>query len=353
MPILEAATAIRPTIAARAREIELARRLPPDLAAHMAAVGLFRMGLPREIGGPEHDPATLLRAIETIGAADASAGWCVMIGVTSSLNAAWLAPDVAREIFGPPDVISGGVFAPMGRAIEDGDSYILSGKWQWASGSANCHWLSGGAAIVVDGEVRRLKNGAPDSRMLFFPAGDATLIDSWHVAGLCGTGSGEMVVKDLRIPKGRSTSIVSDKPRANGALYAFPVFGLLALGIAAVMLGNARAAADELVELAGPNLHTGVRLPGHLRDHISDGLILYLDRRVELSGLDCVFPSRVRLDTDKRECLVLRELQLHLHRARVRPLVRHTNAEARCPIGTIRSRVARGRQQLVKARHNA
>lgn len=251
MPILEAATAIRPTIAARAREIELARRLPPDLAAHMAAVGLFRMGLPREIGGPEHDPATLLRAIETIGAADASAGWCVMIGVTSSLNAAWLAPDVAREIFGPPDVISGGVFAPMGRAIEDGDSYILSGKWQWASGSANCHWLSGGAAIVVDGEVRRLKNGAPDSRMLFFPAGDATLIDSWHVAGLCGTGSGEMVVKDLRIPKGRSTSIVSDKPRANGALYAFPVFGLLALGIAAVMLGNARAAADELVELAG------------------------------------------------------------------------------------------------------
>lgn len=251
MSILEAAAAIKPAIAARAREIEQARRLPADLAAQMAAAGLFRMGLPREIGGPEHDPATALRVIETIGEADASAGWCVMIGVTSSLNAAYLPTDVARDIFGSPDMICGGVFAPMGRAIDDGNSYLLTGKWQWASGSANCHWLSGGAAVVVDGEVRRLKNGAPDSRMLFFPAADAALIDSWHVAGLCGTGSGEMSVKDLRVPKARSTSILSDKPRAQGALYAFPVFGLLALGIAAVMLGNARAAVDELVELAG------------------------------------------------------------------------------------------------------
>ncbi|MDE2362041.1 MAG: acyl-CoA dehydrogenase family protein [Hyphomicrobiales bacterium] len=249
--ILDAARRLRPTIAARAQEIETARRLPADLAAEMAAAGLFRMGLPREIGGPECDPATLLEAIEIIGDADASAGWCTMIAVTSGLTAAYLETDVARAIFSPAHVIAGGVFAPMGRAVENDDCFMLTGKWQWASGSANCHWLGGGALIVDEGAVRTSADGAPKARMLLFPASSATLIDSWHVAGLCGTGSGEMAVTNLRVPKSHSASIATDRPVARGALYAFPIFGLLALGIAAVMLGNAGAAIRDLVELAG------------------------------------------------------------------------------------------------------
>jgi alkylation response protein AidB-like acyl-CoA dehydrogenase len=249
--VLGAARTLKPAIRARASEIERARRLPADLAAQLASAGLFRLGIPREIGGLEVDPATLFGVIETIGEADASVGWCVMIGATSGVTAAYLPTAVAREIFGALDAIAGGVFAPMGRAVEDGDSYVLNGKWQWASGSVNCSWLMGGAAIVADGEPRRLPNGALDSRMLLFPAADAELIDSWHVSGLCGTGSGEMQVADLRVPKNRSVSLMTDKPVATGALYAFPVFGLLALGIAAVLLGNAQGAVAELVELAG------------------------------------------------------------------------------------------------------
>jgi indole-3-acetate monooxygenase len=248
---LEAAVAQKPGIRARAAEIEQARRLPADLAATLARAGLFRLAIPREIGGLEVDPATLFRVIETIGEADASVGWCVMIGATSGVSAAYLPTAVAREIFGAPEMIAGGVFAPMGRAVEDGDCYVLNGKWQWASGSVNCAWLMGGAAIIADGEPRRLPNGALDSRMLLFPAASARLIDSWHVSGLCGTGSGEMQVTDLRVPKAHSVSLVTDKPTARGALYTFPVFGLLALGIAAVLLGNAQGAVEELVELAG------------------------------------------------------------------------------------------------------
>ncbi|MFX4872570.1 acyl-CoA dehydrogenase family protein, partial [Acinetobacter baumannii] len=52
---------------------------------------------------------------------------------------------------------------------------------------------------------------------------------------------------------------MTDRPTASGALYAFPVFGLLALGIAAVMLGNARGAIDDLVELAGGKKPQGSR----------------------------------------------------------------------------------------------
>ena len=249
--IVESATALKPGIRARAAEIEKARRLPADLAAMLAKAGLFRLSVPREFGGLEADPKTLFRVVETIAEADASVSWCLMIGATSGVSAAYLAPSVAREIFGPPETIIGGVYAPMGRAIEDGDSYVLNGKWQWASGSINCTWLMGGAVILADGQPRRLPNGAPDARMLLFPASAAQLIDTWQVSGLCGTGSGEMQVTDLRVPKTRSLSLVTDKPAAKGPLYVFPVFGLLALGIAAVLLGNAQSAVAELVELAG------------------------------------------------------------------------------------------------------
>lgn len=241
--VLRAIQDLAPTIRARAAEIEKARRLPADLAATLAQAGVFRMAVPKSVGGLEIEPATLLRVIEAAGAADASVGWCVMIGATAGMNSAYLPKEIASEIFGPPETITGGVFAPLGRATLQGDHYVLSGRWPWASGSANCHWLIGGA--VIAGE------GTSEDRKLIFPATDATLIDSWHSTGLCGTGSGEMEVKNLRVPKARSVSYVTGKPVAQGALYAFPVFGLLALGIAAVALGNARSAIDDLIELAG------------------------------------------------------------------------------------------------------
>lgn len=257
--VLDAIQALTPAIRARAAEIERARRLPGDLAQSLAQAGLFRMAIPKSIGGLELEPALILRAIEAAGAADASVGWCLMIGATSAMTAAYLPTAVAREIFGRADVITGGVFAPAGRATIDGDDYILDGRWQWASGSANCHWLAGGC-LVMEGAAPRLRaDGAPDERMLIFPAQAAELIDNWQVAGLCGTGSGDMQVRRLRVPRAHSVSLTADAPLASGALYAFPVFGLLALGIAAVTLGNARSAIDDLLELARSKKPQGSR----------------------------------------------------------------------------------------------
>ena len=229
--VFTAINELRPAIRARADEIEKARRLPADLARSLARAGAFHMLVPREVGGLELPPAVALRAIESAGAADASVGWCVMIGATTGLNAAYLPVDTAREIFASPDVITGGVFAPMGRAVRDGGDYVLDGRWQWASGSANCDWLLAGAIVFENGAPRKLADGTVDDRKFIFPASQATLGDTWHVTGLCGTGSGEMAVANVRVPARRTTSYLESRPAAAGALYAFPVFGLLALGI--------------------------------------------------------------------------------------------------------------------------
>ena len=257
--ILTHAKALMPEISARADEIEKGRRLPADLSERMARAGLFRLLVPAAIGGLECDPWTAIEVIETTAEADMSAGWCTMIAATTCLKSAFLDKDVAMRLYGDPLAVHGGVFAPMGRAEVDGDDYVVNGRWQWASGSPNCRWLTGGCMIYKDGELQKLANGVPDARQMLFPADQVELFDDWHVAGLCGTASGSMAVKDLRIPRRHSVSLITDKPQMGGPLYAFPSFGMLALGIAAAALGNARGAIADLVEIAGGKTPQGGR----------------------------------------------------------------------------------------------
>ncbi len=253
LPLTDPLSAIQPLLpelVRRAAEMEEARRLPADLARKMAEAGVFRMVTPRRFGGLEVSPRQIVEVTETLAAANASAGWCAMIGATTALNAAYMAPEFAAEIYSDPMIVTGGVFAPMGKAVVEGDHYRVTGRWQWGSGSANCSWLCGGCTVWENGEMKRLASGAPDARMMVFPASEAILHDTWHVMGLKGTGSGDIEVKDIRVPIGRSVSLVADTPREGGALFKFPAFGLLALGVCAVALGNARGALDAYRELA-------------------------------------------------------------------------------------------------------
>ena len=247
---LTAARALQTELAERVAEMEDVRRLPADLATKMAKAGLFRMITPKAYGGLECTPREIVDAVEALSEANASAGWCAMIGATTAMNAAYMEPDMARQVYNHPETITGGVFAPMGKAIVDGDDYIVTGRWQWGSGSANCNWLCGGAMVFEDGELRTLPSGRPDARMMIFPAEEVELIDTWHVMGLKGTGSGDLAVENIRVPKARSVSLVADKPFVDGPLFKFPAFGLLALGVAAVALGNAKGALQAFSDLA-------------------------------------------------------------------------------------------------------
>jgi len=259
MTLADAARALRPDIQARVPDIERERTLPTDLVRRLAQAGLFRALLPSRRGGLELAPLEALAAIEAVGHADASTGWCVMIGATAGMSAAWLAPEVAAAIHATPETVTGGVFAPMGRAQVDGEHLRVDGRWQWFSGHLHCDWLAGGCVLLEDGQPRLLPNGLPDARMVFFPRAAAQALDGWHVSGLVGTGSGEVAVTGLRVPRSHSISLIADAPRETGPLYRMPPFGLLAQGIAAVMLGNARGAIEDLVTLAGGKQPQGSR----------------------------------------------------------------------------------------------
>jgi len=261
----DTARKLAPVIEPRRAEIEHGRRLPPDLVARLAEAGLFKLCVPRAYGGGEIEPEALVETLEAVARVDGSTGWCVMIGATSGMVAAYLPDEEARAIYGAPDVVTGGVFAPRGTATSVDGGFRMTGRWPFASGSQHCAWLMGGCLVRdadgVDGarDGSGDRDGGPDARLLLLPADEVEILDTWTVAGLCGTGSHDMVVNDAFVPASRAVSIVADPPRQQGALYAFPIFGLLAVGIAAVALGLGRAAIDELTDLAGAKVPTGSR----------------------------------------------------------------------------------------------
>jgi alkylation response protein AidB-like acyl-CoA dehydrogenase len=248
---VQAARSLAPLLHERADDGERDRRLAPEVADALVSGGFFRMLVPESLGGGESDPATFVATVEELSRADAAAGWCIAACATSGMVAAYLDEAAAREVFGSAGSVSGGVFAPRGRAQLGSSGYTVSGRWAFASGIDHCDWLMGGCFVMEDGQPRMVAEGRPDIRLMLFPADDVEVLDTWRVSGLRGTGSHDMEVHEVRVPEERSASLLTDAPLERGPLYAFPVFGLLALSIAGVAVGVARGALADVVELAG------------------------------------------------------------------------------------------------------
>jgi alkylation response protein AidB-like acyl-CoA dehydrogenase len=128
------AAALASTLRERADEAAAAGTLPADVVGLLESAGLFRLGLPRGLGGFEADPATLVRTAEVLGYADGSAAWATMTG-NSSMFFAWLDQGVAAGLLdGRPGQPVSSSFAPAGKGIEQNDGYRLSGRWPYVSG---------------------------------------------------------------------------------------------------------------------------------------------------------------------------------------------------------------------------
>lgn len=225
--------------------------MPLDLAQELAAAGLFRMLVPASLGGLEVHPRVFVEVLASLARGDGAAAWCVMTGSTTSLVGAYLPTSGAAALFKEdPDVIMAGVFAPLGRARPVDGGYRLTGRWPFASGSENASWRLGGGLVMQDDGPRKLESGQAEIRSFFFRGSESTIHDTWHTSGLCGTGSHDMEVEEVFVPSERTTCVLVDPPQHAGPLYRFPIFGLLAAGVAAVGLGIARAAVDDLRALA-------------------------------------------------------------------------------------------------------
>ena len=238
VPVLARAREIADLARGMADQIDSERRLPAELVGALRDSGLLRAGAPVEVDALELPAGTALRCAEEVARGDASAGWCVSIAITASLLVAYLPPLSRDELFGDGRGVAAGVWAPQGKARPVPGGVVVSGRWAFCSGITHADVLFAGCVLEDRPAVVAL------------PTEQLQILDTWHTLGLRGTGSHDAVVDEVFVPTERVLSIF-DGPVIDRPLYRFPPFGFFAACITAAAMGNARAAIDNFVDLAG------------------------------------------------------------------------------------------------------
>jgi alkylation response protein AidB-like acyl-CoA dehydrogenase len=246
-------------ISARAAASDESGHLDPEVVAALAATGINRLLLPVELGGFAASPRHAVEIVEQLAAVDGSTAWAAAIGFGTNFFAGYLPSDGAAEVFSDPDQSNAAMFAPLAdvTAASDG-SLRLTGRWPFTSNCEQAAWI--GLAARFPGE--------PAPRLVFAPRSRVTIHQTWDVVGLRATASNDTSVADLEVHR-RHTCSFADRPWADGPLWRLPLFTALAPPLAAVSLGIARGALEEVTRQA---ITRRVQMRGTLLDdHVGMG----------------------------------------------------------------------------------
>jgi alkylation response protein AidB-like acyl-CoA dehydrogenase len=190
------ARAVLGLVAGEADAIESAGRLTDPVLRAFRAAGLFEMGFPRSRGGLEMRLVDQVSVVAEVARVDASAGWNIAVLNAGGYYAGRLGADAYRELFPTRDLPTAGAFHPPGRAEQVPGGYLVSGNWDWGSGSYHAERIVGGCQ-VFDGGVPVLEdNGKQRLLGIWLPAGSVRLADNWRTIGLCGSGSTSYAVAE-------------------------------------------------------------------------------------------------------------------------------------------------------------
>jgi len=238
-----------PLIISSRDETESQRRLAARVVEVLRASRLCRIALPAELGGLELPPADALTIYEQLAAAEASVGWIVWNNVLPSFFGRFFAPKVRAEVFSDPQSLYASSTRPSGRAAVEGSSFRVNGRWSLVSGCELADWLALRCVIEENGQPRMLAPNVPEVRMVWLKRADVEILDTWYTGGLRGTGSHDVVVKGVLVPRTHTCSPLDGSTLA-GPLGRVPIVCNMAAGYGAQLLGLGQATLNALVALS-------------------------------------------------------------------------------------------------------
>ncbi|HTW89549.1 MAG TPA: acyl-CoA dehydrogenase family protein [Candidatus Binataceae bacterium] len=251
---------LAPLIREHADRAEREAQMPREVADAFHNAGLFRILLPRSMGGGDFTIPDSLRFFEEVSRIDGSTGWNLAICSSGPLFGHNLAREAFEKIYGEPRGVSAGSLNPMSsRAIPIEGGWRFSGKAAYASGSAHATYLMAAAIVMRDG-APQIADGMPMQRAGFFPIEHAQILNTWSTAGMRGTGSNDCVFEDVFVPDGFTFDWLN--PRSTwlrGTFANIPLLLQMAGALVSVVLGTARHALDALNELAQAKVPMGTR----------------------------------------------------------------------------------------------
>lgn len=251
--VLASVKQVAPLLDRTAAQSERERTLCREALDALHDAGLFGMWVPREARGLAADLATQVDALIELAHADMSAAWTLMIGNTVTGTMAACLPDAGfREVFGGPRMpVAAGSLRATGRATSTATGgYRVTGTWGFGSGIHHAEW------IVANCRVDGGESGTHERVSLVIPIADVSIADDWHASGMRGSGSSSYSVRDVDVPPRR---ILGERQR--GSPFAAAPGARLPLEHAAVSLGGARRALDEVANLAATKRRMGASSP--------------------------------------------------------------------------------------------
>jgi 3-hydroxy-9,10-secoandrosta-1,3,5(10)-triene-9,17-dione monooxygenase len=234
--VLNRVNELVPILRARAAETEKLRRMHPDNLGDLTEAGVFRLTVPSDVGGYE-------AADEIV----TEASWICTIMTSANTLPALLTDDAADEIYATPDLRMTGTFEATGAATRVEGGYSVTGHWMWNTGGIHSNWI---ASVC-----RTIDEGGPARIQVIIPASEVEHQQIWRAAGMRGTATNVVSVKNVFVPASR-TIVVEDLlagvfPRrrySDNPYYNRPWIMLLSVHTGPVLLGMARGAMDVFME---------------------------------------------------------------------------------------------------------
>ncbi|RSN04499.1 flavin-dependent monooxygenase [Streptomyces sp. WAC 05977] len=241
-----------PVLRERAQEAEDARRVPEESVKSLQETGFFKLLQPKTFGGLEAAPVSFYTAVKLVASACGSTGWVASILGVHPWHLGLFEAQAQQDVWGDDaDVRISSSYAPMGKADVVDGGYRLSGRWSFSSGCDHATWVLLGGPVFKDGKP-------VDFCTYLVPIADYTIEDVWDTVGLRGTGSNDIIVNDVFVPKHRALSFIATSKCKTpgqeinpGPLYKLPYGSVHPSTITAPIIGMAQGAYDAHVEYQG------------------------------------------------------------------------------------------------------
>jgi len=250
-PAIDALRAAGPELKAEAAVSADERRLSERAAKILRETGAMRLAQPARYGGLEADPRVFVEAMMLTSQFDGAAGWVLGVVGVHNWHIGLYADSVQAEVWGDdPDTWISSSYNYVGKATSVDGGFRLTGRWSFSSGCEHARWVFVGGFVYDD-------DGKPlEMRHFLLPRVDYEIVDVWHVAGLSGSGSNDIVVNDAFVPDAHSMSWADLKAHRcpgvevnSSPLFRVPWGSMFLNAVSAPLVGMAKGMLDESVAM--------------------------------------------------------------------------------------------------------
>lgn len=249
--MVERARAMLPYVRSMDAESERLGRCPEEVESKLREAHFFEILKPKAYGGYEMSLTTAMEVVRLLATASPAIAWVAALLIIHNWEIALVDPRVAEEIWGSnPNATISSSYAPFGKAEKVEGGYKVNGSWAWSSGCDVCTWVVVGVMFPADNQFGVVQ------KVMIIPRTDYTIDQgSWDMAGMQGSGSKTVIVKDAFVPEYRVHDVMESFEGRNpgsatftAPIYKVPFGAIFAWSLATLCIGMAEGAIEQYTD---------------------------------------------------------------------------------------------------------